>query len=121
MVRVRRTREVVEEPPTRQRRVRSRVMVEEQQELDLVESEEDDEGLDMSDTPDAPREGETEFEAADRIEDKYRKRAKSPLKAIRAFCVICVGCYPREVAKCTAPKCVLFPFRFGRNPFQKRG
>lgn len=56
----------------------------------------------------------------DRIEEKYKKRAKSPLKAIRAFCVICMGCQPRQVAFCTAPNCVLYPFRFGRNPFQSR-
>lgn len=66
-------------------------------------------------------EGETIQEAQDRIEEKYRARAKSPLKAIRAFCVLCMGAQPREVAHCTATTCVLYKFRFGRNPFQKRG
>lgn len=63
--------------------------------------------------------GETEDEAAARIEAKYRDRAKSPLKAIRAFCVLCMGCQPREVGKCQAFECVLYPFRFGRNPYGK--
>ncbi len=65
--------------------------------------------------------GETIKEAQDRIEEKYRARAKSPLKAIRAFCVLCMGAQPREVAHCTATGCVLYKFRFGRNPFQSRG
>lgn len=87
-----------------------------------VEIEDEDTVEELGDeSPDDRAENETEDEAARRIEDKYRARAKSPLKAIRAFCVMCMGCYPREVAKCTATKCVLYPFRFGKNPFQKRG
>jgi aconitase B len=66
-------------------------------------------------------EGETVQQAQDRIEAKYKARAKSPLKAIRAFCVLCMGAQPREVAHCTATSCVLYKFRFGRNPYQKRG
>lgn len=71
-------------------------------------------------SPDEVLEGETLMQAGDRIEAKYLKRAKSPLRAIRAFCVICMGCQPREVARCTATKCALYPFRYGRNPFQRR-
>lgn len=66
-------------------------------------------------------EGESINEAQDRIEAKYRERAKSPLKAIRAFCVLCMGAQPREVAHCSATGCVLYKFRFGRNPYQSRG
>lgn len=55
----------------------------------------------------------------DRIEQKYRDRATSPLRAIRAFCVLCMGCQPRMVAGCTATNCVMYPFRFGKNPHQK--
>ena len=57
----------------------------------------------------------------DRIEKQYRDRAVTPLKAIRAFCVLCVGIQPKMVSKCTAPNCVLYPYRMGKNPFQKHG
>ena len=63
--------------------------------------------------------GSTEKTTLDRIEQRYRDRADSPLRAIRAFCVLCMGCQPRMVADCTATACVLYPFRFGKNPFQK--
>lgn len=64
-------------------------------------------------------EGETADEAQDRIEAKYRARATSPLRAIRAFCVLCMGAQPKEVAKCSSVKCPLYLFRAGKNPFQK--
>jgi hypothetical protein len=49
---------------------------------------------------------------------KDRKPIRSPIKAIRAFCVECMGDNVREVKYCTSPECWLFPFRFGRNPFR---
>lgn len=55
----------------------------------------------------------------DRIEKQYRDRAVTPLKAIRAFCVLCIGVQPKMVAKCTATNCVLHPFRMGKNPHAK--
>ena len=61
----------------------------------------------------------SETATLDRIEQRYRDRADSPLRAIRAFCVLCMGCQPRMVADCTATNCVLYPFRFGKNPYQK--
>lgn len=116
MERVRRTRPVAEAPvvevkPIRFMRRTRTTTIEEVEEI----------GEEVEDTPDRVLEGETSQQAADRIENKYRKRAKSPLKAVRAFCVLCMGCMPREVAHCTAHDCVLYPFRFGKNPFQKRG
>ena len=45
---------------------------------------------------------------------------KSPIKAIRAKCLDCVGDQPSEVRKCTACGCPLWPFRMGRNPFHGR-
>ena len=40
----------------------------------------------------------------------------SPLKAIRAFCLECVGYSADEVRLCTAgDSCPLFKFRFGKN------
>lgn len=65
------------------------------------------------------QEGETAQQAQDRIEAKYRERATSPLRAIRAFCVLCMGAQPKEVAKCTATTCALYEFRAGKNPYQK--
>ena len=41
------------------------------------------------------------------------------LKAIRAYCVECVGNMPSEVEKCTAAKCRLFPYRMGRLGFEQ--
>ncbi len=82
----------------------------EQQELFEEEDDEDD-------SPDEAMEGESEYDAGTRVIEKYRKKATSPLKAIRAFCIICMGGYVREVARCTARSCVLYPMRMGRNPF----
>lgn len=40
-----------------------------------------------------------------------------PLKAIRLFCLDCVGHSPKEVANCTASStCPLWPYRFGKRP-----
>lgn len=102
---------------------RTRAPVEDQVEDEDVEIEEDEDAeADLEDEPAYERtEGESVQEAQDRIEAKYRARARTPLKAIRAFCVSCMGFQPREVANCTSRTCVLFPMRFGRNPFQKRG
>lgn len=66
------------------------------------------------------REGETEKEAVDRVIQGYKDKIRSPSTAIRAFCVTCMGGYVRMVAKCTAPECPLFPFRFGTNPMHGR-
>lgn len=64
-------------------------------------------------------EGESTQDAQDRIEAKYRARATSPLRAIRAFCVLCMGAQPKEVAKCSSKQCPLYLFRAGKNPYQK--
>ena len=45
---------------------------------------------------------------------------KSPIKAIRAFCLDCCGGSPTEVRECSAKSCQLKPFRFGKNPYIKR-
>jgi len=45
---------------------------------------------------------------------------KSPVKAIHAFCVDCMGGSAYEVRGCNSYNCVLHPFRFGKNPFIKR-
>lgn len=40
----------------------------------------------------------------------------TPVHSIRAFCVQCMAYDYAEVAKCTAPKCPLFPYRMGKRP-----
>lgn len=44
----------------------------------------------------------------------------SPIKAIRAYCLECVGHQKNEVKRCTITVCPLFPFRMGRNPYHAR-
>lgn len=44
----------------------------------------------------------------------------TPLKAIRAFCTECFGGSVREIKNCTAPRCPLYEFRLGKNPYLKR-
>ena len=45
---------------------------------------------------------------------------KSPVKAIHAFCIDCMGGSVQEIKCCTSQNCPLFPFRQGKNPFIKR-
>jgi len=40
----------------------------------------------------------------------------TPVASIRNFCLECCGYQPSEVELCTAPKCWLWPWRFGRTP-----
>lgn len=44
------------------------------------------------------------------------RATRSPLAAIRMFCLVCVCGSRKEVDDCTAPDCALYPFRFGRRP-----
>lgn len=48
------------------------------------------------------------------------KEIRSPVKATRAFCIECCGGSVNEVKLCTAPKCALYPFRFGKNPYREK-
>ena len=45
---------------------------------------------------------------------------KSALKAIREKCLDCVCGQANEVKLCPVKDCSLYPFRFGKNPFNKR-
>lgn len=45
---------------------------------------------------------------------------KSPVKAIRAFCLDCCGGNANDVRDCVSKICPLKPFRFGRNPYLRR-
>lgn len=42
------------------------------------------------------------------------------LAVIRKHCIECMGGMVLEVEKCTAPKCLLFPFRMGKDPTPAR-
>ena len=44
----------------------------------------------------------------------------NPVKVIREKCVDCCCGSVYEVAKCTAEKCPLHPWRMGKNPYRKK-
>ena len=44
----------------------------------------------------------------------------TPLKAIRAKCLDCCCGNAAEVERCPCGDCSLFPFRFGKNPYNKK-
>ncbi len=48
-------------------------------------------------------------------------RVLSPTKAIRAYCLECVGGNDAEVRKCVSIRCPLWPIRQGFMPSQLRG
>ena len=60
----------------------------------------------------------------------FPKKAKTPLRAIRYFCLECMGWERRkglkqdkpfdDVRECTDPLCPLFDFRFSKNPHSNR-
>ncbi len=50
------------------------------------------------------------------------KKLKSPVKAIREFCIECMGGrgnegYMKQISECSSPHCAVFEFRFGKNPY----
>ncbi len=54
------------------------------------------------------------------VVERYHERVKSPITAIRSFCVSCMGGYVKEVKNCTAPSCPLYPLRLGVNVFSAK-
>lgn len=46
---------------------------------------------------------------------------KSPVKAIRSYCIDCSGNSVKEVRLCECVNCALWPFRFGINPYHGKG
>ena len=44
----------------------------------------------------------------------------NPVKAIGAWCLDCCGGSQVTRKECGAPDCVLYPFRFGKNPYRSR-
>lgn len=63
---------------------------------------------------------EVTVDESEETSDVRGKEVTSPLKAIRAFCIDCQGGAVREIKSCTAPKCPLYAFRMGKNPYRKR-
>lgn len=53
------------------------------------------------------------------MENRRGVEATSPLKAIKEFCLECCGYNSNDVKECTAPKCPLYEFRNGHNPYRK--
>lgn len=67
-----------------------------------------------------PNDQLTENKRLDDAVDRYRKKATTPLKAIRALCVECMGGYVKWVADCETTTCPLHPFRMGVNGLLKK-
>lgn len=51
---------------------------------------------------------------------KEKKPITNPVKAIRAYCLSCVGGSSNEVDKCPILECALYSFRYGKNPFRTK-
>lgn len=52
--------------------------------------------------------------------DAQRTEIRSPVKAIRAYCLNCGDGTAHEVRRCDRKKCPLWAFRFGKNPYLHR-
>ena len=53
------------------------------------------------------------------------KKQKKPVRAIREFCIECMGGRKSEghlkrITECASTNCALFDFRFGANPHHKQ-
>ena len=46
--------------------------------------------------------------------------ANTPLSAIKAFCIDCLGGQPKLVKGCTSKNCPLWPYRTGHSTNSKR-
>lgn len=45
---------------------------------------------------------------------------KSPIKAIKEFCLECSGGSANEVKQCAVQRCPLYAFRNGKNPYRTK-
>lgn len=59
----------------------------------------------------------TSLTSDDPLDTKFADRIKSPVTAVRGYCVNCQGGQIAAVRNCTNGSCPLFPFRMGNNPF----
>lgn len=84
-------------------------------------AQDDTQGIEVDESEEGLEEGLDDLsamDAADVIRARYAARATTPLRAIRAFCVHCMGDQPKAVAGCTSRSCPLYPMRMGTNPYQ---
>lgn len=49
-----------------------------------------------------------------------KKPITNPVKAIRAYCLSCVGGSSNEVKLCPVESCELYAFRFGKSPYRTK-
>jgi len=54
------------------------------------------------------------------LEGDFRHHYTTPVKAIRAFCVQCMGGYTSEIPICTDYHCPLYPYRMGKRPNKRK-
>jgi hypothetical protein len=66
----------------------------------------------------APHEGTSDINRA--LAARKSPEITRPLKAIRAYCLHCMGMSRDAVAECWTVTCPVHPFRFGRNPNHRR-
>ena len=52
--------------------------------------------------------------------EEYSSVKRTPIKAIRAFCIDCCGGQISEVRLCPSTDCPLYVYRFGKNPYSSR-
>lgn len=71
-------------------------------------------------TSETAEEGELDVTQQDKAIASYKKKIKSPLSGIRAFCVECMGGYVGLVNQCPSENCALHPFRMGKNTLHAR-
>ena len=58
----------------------------------------------------------SEFKEPGEEKEKSRRRAMTPLRAIRAKCLECTVGSTHEVRLCPTTDCSLYLYRFGHNP-----
>lgn len=54
------------------------------------------------------------------IIQKYKDRIRSPMTAIRSFCIGCSNGSIKEVDECRVVNCSLWPLRLGKNTYHKK-
>jgi hypothetical protein len=66
--------------------------------------------------------GNTKYERSYKkaIKDIANNKFVSPLKAIRLACAEYVGFQEQEIRYCPAKDCILYGYRFGRNPHKRK-
>lgn len=50
------------------------------------------------------------------MKDRFKVHHATPLKAMRAFCIQCMGHQPGLVKGCKTESCPLYPYRMGHRP-----